>query len=109
MAGVHSGAVVGVSHPKEPSVSVAILTAETQYWTTATPPRRVDFGAQFEVQSVKAGEREVAGHTGSPVGDRESCMQILSCVLPLLPLLPRTLVQRMEPPVWVFPPQSNPL
>lgn len=32
------------------------------------------------------GEQEVAGHNGTPVGDRETYTQILSRVLPLLPL-----------------------
>lgn len=56
------------------------------------------------------GEQEVAGHNETPVGDRETYTQILSRVLPcFLSIQPRTLVQRMEPPAWVFPPQSNPL
>lgn len=40
MAGMHSGAMAGVSHPKEPSGSVTILTAETNYWATAPSQKK---------------------------------------------------------------------
>lgn len=61
-------------------MSVTILTAETKYWTTSR--KKGLRWCSLRAQSIMAGRHEMAGYTGTPVGDRETCMQILLSLLP---------------------------
>lgn len=102
---------MGIRHPKGPSVSVTILTAETKYWTTATSLKKGlrwrtvgGYSLSWQVGMKWLVTLGLQWETG-----RLACRYSGVFFLCFLSIQPRTLVQRMEPPVWVFPPQSNPL